>query len=84
MSIRKLRCSFCRKTEDQIAKLVAGPRSFAGSKIYICNECVAVANSVMRAGSPAAPAASYSLLQKAKAWWGRFLHRYVVRKASIA
>ena len=84
MGIRKLRCSFCRKTEDQIAKLVAGPRSFTGSKIYICNECVAVANSVMQAGPPTARVASYSLLKKAKAYWGRFLHGCMVRRASIA
>ena len=84
MGIRKLRCSFCRKTEDQIAKLVAGPRSFLGSKIYICNECVAVANSVMQAGPPTVPATSYSLLQKAKACWDRFLHRCMVQRASIA
>ena len=84
MGIRKLRCSFCRKTEDQIAKLVAGPRSFAGSKIYICNECVAVANSVMQASPPTTPAASDSLLQKAKACWDRFLNMCVAQKASIA
>ena len=36
-----LRCSFCRKTEDQIEKLVAGP------DVYICNECVAIASRLM-------------------------------------
>ncbi len=84
MGIRKLKCSFCRKSEDQIAKLVAGPRLMTGSKLYICNECVAAANSVMQAGPPPAPAASYSLLQEAKAYWSRFLHRCVAQKASIA
>jgi ATP-dependent protease Clp ATPase subunit len=36
-----LRCSFCNKTEDQVAKLVAGP------KVYICDECVTVAVRLM-------------------------------------
>ena len=38
----KLRCSFCGKTEDQVKKLVAG------AKAPICNECVALANKIMK------------------------------------
>ena len=75
MRIRKLRCSFCRKTEDQISKLVAGPRLIVGPKLYICNECVAVASSIMQADPPPAQAASRSLLQKAKECWRDLLHR---------
>ena len=37
-----LRCSFCGKTERQVAKLVAGPR------VYICDECVAIAAKLMQ------------------------------------
>jgi ATP-dependent protease Clp ATPase subunit len=37
-----LRCSFCKKTENQVAKLVAGP------DVYICDECVAAARRLMR------------------------------------
>ena len=36
-----LRCSFCEKTEDQVAKLVAGP------DVYICDECVTAASRLM-------------------------------------
>jgi ATP-dependent protease Clp ATPase subunit len=36
-----LKCSFCRKSEDQVQKLVAGP------DVYICDECVAVASRIM-------------------------------------
>ena len=36
-----LRCSFCKKTEDQVAKLVAGP------EVYICDECVSIAVRMM-------------------------------------
>jgi ATP-dependent Clp protease ATP-binding subunit ClpX len=38
----KLRCSFCGKSEDQVKKLVAG------AKAYICDECVAKADSIMK------------------------------------
>jgi ATP-dependent Clp protease ATP-binding subunit ClpX len=31
---RRLRCNFCGKSQDEVEKLVAGPR------VYICNECV--------------------------------------------
>jgi len=36
-----LRCSFCNKTEHEIKKLVAGP------KVFICDECVALAANIM-------------------------------------
>ena len=41
MRLRRLRCSFCRKNNDQVLKLVAGPR------VYICDECVAIASRMM-------------------------------------
>ena len=31
---RRPRCSFCDKTQDDVAKLIAGP------SVYICDECV--------------------------------------------
>lgn len=52
MRIRKLKCSFCRKGEDQVAKLVAGPGSLLGRRIMICDECVAVASAIMRGDPP--------------------------------
>jgi ATP-dependent protease Clp ATPase subunit len=45
LKFRRLRCSFCRKTETEVLKLVAGPR------VYICDECVAVAARMMEGGS---------------------------------
>ena len=35
MDEKKLRCSFCNKTQDQVRKLIAGPNG-----AYICDECV--------------------------------------------
>jgi hypothetical protein len=46
--MRTLRCSFCNKTDAEVSKLVAGPR------VFICDECVAVASGLMD-GPPAAP-----------------------------
>jgi len=84
MRIRKLKCSFCRKTEDQISKLGAGPRLIVGPKLYICNECVAVANSIMQGNPPPTPAVSRSLLQKVKERWRHLLQRSMSRETSVA
>jgi len=37
----KLRCSFCGKTQDEVRKLVAGP------KVYICDECIDLCNDII-------------------------------------
>ena len=84
MRLRKLRCSFCRKTEDRVSKLVAGPRLIVGPKLYICNECVAVASSVMQGSPPPTPVVSRSLLQKVKKRWRHVLQRSMSRAASVA
>jgi len=39
---KKLRCSFCGKDESQVKKLVAG------AKAYICDECVAKADRIVK------------------------------------
>ena len=38
---RILRCSFCRKTEEHVKKLLAGPT------VYICNECVDLCQDIL-------------------------------------
>lgn len=40
---RKMRCSFCGKTQDEVAKLIAGP-----SGTYICSDCVQLCNIILR------------------------------------
>jgi ATP-dependent Clp protease ATP-binding subunit ClpX len=84
MRIRKLRCSFCRKTENQVSKLVAGPRLIVGPRRYICNECVTVANSIMQSNPPPTPAISRSLLQRTKERWRHLLQKGMLREASVA
>lgn len=47
---RKVRCSFCGKGQDEVAKLIAG------NNVYICTDCIQVCNMVLRdeGGFPAA------------------------------
>ncbi len=40
-----LRCSFCHKTQDAVAKLISSPSEYP--RAYICDECVAVCNSIL-------------------------------------
>jgi hypothetical protein len=47
LSFKQLRCSFCRKTDSQVEKLVAGPRALTGARVYICDACVAIATEIM-------------------------------------
>ena len=39
-----LRCSFCSKTQDQVDTLISNP---SDSRVFICNECVEVCNTVL-------------------------------------
>ena len=41
MNSRKLRCSFCGKTQDQVRRIIAGPGA------YICNECIALCQEIV-------------------------------------
>ena len=40
-----LRCSFCHKTQDAVGKLISSPSDYP--RAYICDECVAVCNSIL-------------------------------------
>ena len=40
---RRLRCSFCSRSESEVAKLIAGP------KVHICESCVGVCNTILQA-----------------------------------
>jgi hypothetical protein len=47
---RRLACSFCRRSDAQVAKLVAGARG------YICDVCAAEAHRIMSTSGPVQPA----------------------------
>jgi ClpX C4-type zinc finger len=40
-AVEALRCSFCGKSQEKVARLVAGPG------VYICNECVGLCNQII-------------------------------------
>jgi ATP-dependent Clp protease ATP-binding subunit ClpX len=71
-----LRCSFCHKSQDAVAKLISSPSDYP--RAYICDECVAVCNSILeddRAAVP--PAAAPSQLPKPQEV-KTFLDEYVI------
>jgi ATP-dependent Clp protease ATP-binding subunit ClpX len=38
----RYRCSFCKKDQDAVKKLIAGPHG-----VFICNECVTLATEIL-------------------------------------
>ena len=48
-----LRCSFCHKSQDAVAKLISSPSDYP--RAYICDECVAVCNSILEDDRSEAP-----------------------------
>src|SRR3981081_4732968 len=71
-----LRCSFCHKSQDAVAKLISSPSAYP--RAYICDECVAVCNSILEddraAAQPGAAPAHLPKPQEVKA----FLDEYVI------
>ena len=63
---RKLACSFCQRSEAEVAKLVAGPR------VYICDRCAAEASRIMNDSDHTkfSPTASRgAILERLHDWW---------------
>src|SRR5436309_9206894 len=83
-----LRCSFCHKSQDAVAKLISSPSDYP--RAYICDECVAVCKSILeddRSETHAAAAPNHlPKPQEVKA----FLDEYVIgqettkKKLSVA
>ena len=75
-SDESLRCSFCHKSQDAVAKLISSPSDYP--RAYICDECVAVCNSILEddrtEGAPGAAPAHLPKPQEVKA----FLDEYVI------
>src|SRR5260370_39277343 len=51
-----LRCSFCHKSQDAVAKLISSPSDYP--RPYICDECVAVCNSILEDDRTTTPAST--------------------------
>ena len=75
-SEESLRCSFCHKSQDAVAKLISSPSDYP--RAYICDECVAVCNSILEDDrsetQPGAAPAHLPKPQEVKA----FLDEYVI------
>ena len=55
MRIGTLRCSFCRRPDTEVSKLVAGPwRLFAG-RVYICDRCAVQTIEIMEQSGDTPP-----------------------------
>ncbi len=71
-----LRCSFCHKSQDAVAKLISSPSDYP--RAYICDECVAVCNSILEDDrTEAQPAAAPNHLPKPQEV-KNFLDEYVI------
>jgi ATP-dependent Clp protease ATP-binding subunit ClpX len=75
-SDESLRCSFCHKSQDAVAKLISSPSDYP--RAYICDECVGVCNSILEDDRgetlPGAAPAQLPKPQEVKA----FLDEYVI------
>jgi ATP-dependent Clp protease ATP-binding subunit ClpX len=45
-----LRCSFCHKSQEVVGKLISSPSDYP--RAYICDECIAVCNSILEDDRP--------------------------------
>ena len=73
-----LRCSFCHKSQDAVAKLISSPSDYP--RAYICDECVAVCNSILEddrgsgdTAHPANPAGHLPKPQEVKSFLDDFV-----------
>ena len=54
--------SFCRKSQDNVRKLIASPNALP-DRAYICDECIFVCNSILEDDrGPSEPTFAYHLL----------------------
>jgi ATP-dependent Clp protease ATP-binding subunit ClpX len=70
-----LRCSFCHKTQEVVGKLISTPGDYP--KAYICDECVAVCNSILEDDKREQPGPSLFTLLKPQELKER-LDQYVI------
>jgi hypothetical protein len=58
-----MRCSFCRRPDSEVAKLVAGPWRFLAGRVYICDRCATQTIQIMEghadSGRPTVRKASF-------------------------
>src|SRR6266403_1875300 len=70
-----LRCSFCHKSQDVVGKLISSPSDYP--RAYICDECIAVCNSILEDDKTEQPTTSPNKLPKPLEV-KEFLDQYVI------
>jgi ATP-dependent Clp protease ATP-binding subunit ClpX len=70
-----LRCSFCHKSQDVVGKLISSPSDYP--RAYICDECIAVCNSILEDDKTEQPSTQPHKLAKPLEVKG-FLDQYVI------
>jgi ATP-dependent Clp protease ATP-binding subunit ClpX len=82
-----LRCSFCHKNQDVVGKLISSPSDYP--RAYICDECIAVCNSILEDDRAETPSSDPHKLPKPLEV-KEFLDQYVIgqeatkKKLSVA
>jgi ATP-dependent Clp protease ATP-binding subunit ClpX len=68
-------CSFCRKAQAQVKRLIAGP-----DRVFICDECVSLCEQIIAEESPAPPRETAGPMAKGlnPKWINQKLDEYVV------
>jgi ATP-dependent protease Clp ATPase subunit len=64
-----LTCSFCGRTDEQVQRLIAGP------KVFICDRCVATCNTILAKHPPGdTPIMSATVqVHRPRRWWQSFV-----------
>src|SRR5690242_20836514 len=70
-----LRCSFCHKSQDVVGKLISSPSDYP--RAYICDECIAVCNSILEDDKVEAPSGTPNKIPKPLEV-KEFLDQYVI------
>ncbi len=74
-SDESLRCSFCHKSQDVVGKLISSPSDYP--RAYICDECIAVCNSILEDDKAEQPSATPNKIPKPLEV-KEFLDQYVI------
>jgi ATP-dependent Clp protease ATP-binding subunit ClpX len=70
-----LRCSFCHKSQDVVGKLISSPSDYP--RAYICDECIAVCNSILEDDKTETPSPAQGKMPKPLEV-KEFLDQYVI------
>ena len=75
-----LRCSFCHKAQDVVGKLISSPSEYP--RAYICDECIAVCNSILEDDRAERSGAGLTKLPKPLEL-KEYLEQYVIGQDSV-